>query len=139
MTPAGVRAALGRALSVRIVRYFLIGLVTASFDLAFYLLLVNGLGFDYFRTGAAGFVLTTLLNYELGLRFVFTEPGHARSVDSLLKVFAVSTAGLVLHQLCLASGVEVLGLGTTTAKLLAVGIVFFWNYFARTRLVFRPA
>jgi putative flippase GtrA len=120
----------------RIVRYFCVGLVALSLDVALFWLLVTAGGVHYLWAGALGFVLATLLNFELGLRFVFDPINDSFRRTAMLLVYAASSVGLVLHQAILYAGVEFAGLHPFAAKPVAIVIVFFWNYFSRSRLIF---
>jgi putative flippase GtrA len=113
-----------------------VGGVCASLDLGIFLLFAQYLGYPYLRVSAASFVLATLLNYFLSVRFVFVSGLKFRRRWEIVMVFAVSVVGLLLNQLILAQGVEGWGLNLLLAKVAATGCVFFWNYFARRLIVF---
>jgi len=51
-------------------------------------------------------------------------------------VFAVSAMGLAVNSGVLWFGVEIARFGLLLSKLVATGVVFFWNYFARRVLIF---
>ena len=57
----------------------------------------------------------------------------------LLAVYAVSAVGLLWHQAALYAGVETLGMNVYVAKIGAIALVFFWNFFLRKHFVFAPA
>jgi putative flippase GtrA len=120
----------------RIARYFAVGGVAACVDIGLFLLFAQHYGLPYLRVAAATFVLATLVNYWLSIRFVFVSGARFRRRWEVALVFAVSALGLALNQGILALAVERLGTGLLAAKLLATGAVFFWNYFARRVLVF---
>ena len=120
----------------RVARYFVVGGVAAVVDIGLFMLFAKGLGLPYLRVAAATFVVATLVNYWLSIRFVFVSGARFRRRWEVALVFAVSAVGLALNQAILALSVERLGAGLLAAKLLATGMVFFWNYFARRVLVF---
>jgi putative flippase GtrA len=119
-----------------IVRYFVVGGVCALVDLALFLGFAQGLGLPYLRVSAGSFLVATLLNYFLSVRFVFVSGLRFRKRWEMALVFAVSAVGLGLNQLILALCVEQIGLNLFFSKVAATGCVFFWNYFARRVLVF---
>ncbi|HEX4780617.1 MAG TPA: GtrA family protein [Usitatibacter sp.] len=119
-----------------IVRYFVVGGVCALVDLALFLAFAQGLGLPYLRVSAGSFVVATLLNYFLSVRFVFVSGLRFQKRWEMALVFAVSAVGLGLNQLILALCVEQVGLNLFFSKVTATGCVFFWNYFARRVLVF---
>ena len=120
----------------RIARYFVVGGVAACVDIGLFMLFAQQLGLPYLRVSAATFVVATLVNYWLSIRFVFVSGARFRRRWEVALVFAVSAVGLALNQAILAACVESLKLALLPSKLVATGTVFFWNYFARRILVF---
>jgi putative flippase GtrA len=112
------------------------GGVCALVDLGLFLAFAKGLGLPYLRVSAGSFVVATVLNYFLSVRFVFVSGLRFRKRWEMALVFAVSAVGLGLNQLILALCVEQMGLNLLFSKVAATGCVFFWNYFARRVLVF---
>jgi putative flippase GtrA len=113
-----------------------VGGVAACVDIGLFMLFAQGLGLPYLRVSAATFVVATLVNYWLSIRFVFVSGQRFGRRWEVALVFAVSAVGLALNQAILALAVERLATGLLPAKLLATGTVFFWNYLARRLLVF---
>lgn len=120
----------------RIARYFFVGGAAACVDIGLFWLFAQQLGLPYLRVSAASFVVATLVNYWLSIRFVFVSGARFRRRWEVAMVFAVSAVGLALNQTILALCVESLAFALIPAKLVATGVVFFWNYFARRVLVF---
>ena len=123
----------------RIARYFVVGGVAACVDIGLFMLFAQHYGYPYLRVGALSFIAATLVNYWLSIRFVFVSGARFRRRWELAMVFAVSAVGLVINQAILALCVESLRFGLLAAKLVATGVVFFWNYGARRYFVFKPA
>jgi len=120
----------------RVLRYAAVGGVAAIVDIGLFMLFAQYFGLPYLRVAAATFVIATLVNYLLSVRFVFVSGRrHARRWEIFL-VYLVSIIGLGLNQLILAFGVELAHLALFHAKLLATGLVFFWNYFSRRLFIF---
>ena len=90
----------------------------------------------YLQVAPLTFIVATLVNYFLSVRFVFVSGVRFRKRWEIVLVFVVSAIGLAINQAILAAGVEVLSLALLPSKLLATGVVFFWNYFARRVFVF---
>jgi len=123
----------------RIARYFAVGGVAACVDIGLFWLFARYYGFPYLRVSALTFVAATLVNYWLSIRFVFVSGTRFRPRWEVAMVFAVSAVGLVINQAILALCVESFRFALLPAKLVATGVVFFWNYFARRMFVFRAA
>jgi putative flippase GtrA len=113
-----------------------VGGVAACVDIGLFMFFAQYMGLPYLRVSAASFVVATLVNYLLSIRFVFVSGQRFRRRWEVALVFLVSAIGLVLNQAILAFSVESLKLSLLLSKLAATGVVFFWNYFARRVLVF---
>jgi putative flippase GtrA len=113
-----------------------VGGAAACVDIGLFALFAKALGLPYLRVASASFVLATLVNYWLGIRFVFVSGQRFRRRWELAMVFAVSAVGLAFNSGILWLCVELGHLGLMVAKLAATGVVFFWNYFARRVLIF---
>jgi putative flippase GtrA len=117
-------------------RYFIVGGVAACVDIGLFLLFAKHLGLPYLRVATASFVLATLVNYYLSVRFVFVSGQRFRRRWEVAMVFLVSAVGLALNAAILWVCVELGRLDLLLAKVTATGVVFFWNYFARRIFVF---
>jgi putative flippase GtrA len=121
---------------MRILRYFLVGGTAAAVDIGLFALFANYLGFAWLPVSICTFILATLVNYALSIRFVF-ESGvrHQKHVE-IMGVFAISTLALLVNQIVLYIAIEQFGWHLIFAKVVATGAVFFWNYFGRSKLIF---
>jgi putative flippase GtrA len=117
-------------------RYFLVGGAAAVVDIGLFLYFAQRLGMPYLRVGAASFVVATLVNYLLSVRFVFVSGQRFRRRWEVVLVFAVSLVGLGINSAILWAGVEHAHSPLLLAKVAATGVVFFWNFAARRVLVF---
>ena len=117
-------------------RYFVVGGICACVDIGLFMLFAKGLGLPYLRVAAATFLIATLLNYFLSVRFVFVSGRRFTRRWEVALVFVVSGMGLAVNASVLWFGVEVARFGLLLSKLFATGVVFFWNYFARRVLIF---
>ena len=117
-------------------RYFFVGGAAACVDIGLFALFAKVLDLPYLRVASASFVLATLVNYWLSVRFVFVSGQRFRRRWEMAMVFAVSAVGLLFNAAILWLAVEMAHLELMLAKIAATGVVFFWNYFARRTLVF---
>jgi putative flippase GtrA len=117
-------------------RYFVVGGLSACVDIGLFMLFAKWLGLPYLPVATATFVIATLANYFMSVRFVFVSGHRYGQKHEILLVFLVSGAGLALNALILWLCVELLGFDLLPAKLAATGTLFFWNFLARRLLVF---
>jgi putative flippase GtrA len=113
-----------------------VGAAAAAVDIGLFMLFAGHLGLPYLRVAAGTFVIATLVNYFLSVRFVFTSGARFERRWEIVLVFAASAIGLLLNQAILAIAVEVGHFPLLFAKVAATGIVFFWNYLARRLFIF---
>jgi putative flippase GtrA len=117
-------------------RYLLVGGLSACIDIGLFLLFAQVLGLPYLPVATATFVIATLANYFLSVRFVFKSGHRFGQKHEILLVFAVSGVGLALNALILWLCVEWGHFPLLVGKLAATGTLFFWNFLARRFLVF---
>ena len=117
-------------------RYFVVGGVATCVDVGLFMLFAQWMGLPYLRVAACTFVVATLVNYLLSVRFVFVSGLRFGRRSEIALVFLVSGIGLALNQAILFAAVEFGGLPLLVSKLSATAIVFFWNYLARRHFVF---
>jgi putative flippase GtrA len=117
-------------------RYFVVGGICACVDIGLFMLFAKGLGLPYLRVAACTFIIATLLNYVLSVRFVFVSGKRFTRRWEVALVFVVSGMGLAVNAAVLWFGVEMAHVGLLFSKLAATGVVFFWNYFSRRVLIF---
>ena len=117
-------------------RYFVVGGIATVVDVGLFMLFAQQMGLPYLRVAAGTFVLATLVNYFLSVRFVFVSGLRFRAHWEVALVFVVSGFGLAINQAILWLCVEKAAANLLLSKVAATGTVFFWNYFARRRFVF---
>jgi putative flippase GtrA len=123
---------------VRAARYFVVGGISACFDIGFFFVFAKLLGYYYIAVAVVGFFFAVLLNYFLSVRFVFTSGIRFSPYQELALVYLVSGIGLALHLLILYTAVDVMGIELMLSKLVSTGAVFLWNFLARNYFVFKP-
>ena len=122
---------------MKIVRYFFVGGIAAAIDISIFFCFAKLLGYNYLLVACVGFMLATVVNYFLSVRFVFRSGVRFTKKGELALVFIVSFIGLGLNQLILFGLVEMVGIDMLMSKVGATGSVFFWNFAARNLIVFR--
>lgn len=123
---------------MKIIRYAAVGGTAALVDFVFFAIFAKGFGFNYLLVGACGFVIATAVNYFLSIRFVFESGVRFEFVREISLVFLISLIGLGVNQAVLYIGIGILGWEMLLTKLCATGVVFFWNFGARSRFIFKP-
>lgn len=125
------------AVYIQFVLYAVVGGLSSIMDVGGFWIL-NGLGMPLLLASMLSFTAATLFNYALSRKFVFTHGRHSRNQEVLL-VFWVSVIGLVLNSLLVYIFVSFFALEGVWAKIIAIPIVLFWNFWGRRMLVFKAA
>lgn len=121
---------------MRLIKYFFVGGTAAIVDIGLFTLFVNPLGFPWFPVSICTFVLATLVNYLLSIKFVFESGIQHKKHIEIIGVFAISALALLVNQAVLYIAIEWFDWNLVIAKITATGTVFFWNYFGRSKLIF---
>jgi len=121
---------------MKIFKYLSIGIVASLVDILLFSLFAKFLGFNYLIVGFFSFIIATGVNYILSIHYVF-ESGikHSKKKEIIL-VYIISAIGLLINLSMLYLFIDFLNFEMIFSKILSAGIVFFWNYFARSVYVF---
>ncbi|MBP3893290.1 MAG: GtrA family protein [Atopobiaceae bacterium] len=90
----------------------------------------------YTLATALAFVVSTFANWLAGRILVFKESDQSL-VSELAKIYGASVAGLLMNLAIMWVAVEQFGVKEMIAKIIATGIVFFWNFLIRKLLIYR--
>jgi len=121
----------------QIILYFINGLLCLSADFGVYIFLLKIMKCHYFISGIAGFITGFTVNFIFGRVIVFKDGTRFKTLwKEVLAVLTISVLGLIIHQTILVLCVEILLLGKIAAKVVAVAVVFFWNFFGRKFIVY---
>ena len=121
---------------MKIVRYFFVGGISAIIDICLFTIFAGYFKFLWFIVSVITFIIATLVNYFLSIRFVFKSGSRYKKHHEILGVFIVSTLALLLNQLFLFLFIEKLNIHLLISKCLTTCILFLFNYFGRKRFVF---
>lgn len=120
------------------VKFGMVGVAGAIVDLGLLNLLHLRAGLNIYAATAVAFVAAVLVVYTLNNFWTYRRLGLKFTASNLLKYAAISTVGLGITELI----IELLSvrndLNFNFAKIIAIGIVFFWNFFANRAWTFRP-
>ncbi|MBT8544349.1 methyltransferase domain-containing protein [Polynucleobacter paneuropaeus] len=134
---AGLNSYFKRAASpIRFLKYFFVGGMAASVDIGLFSFFASYLGWPWLPVSILTFILATLVNYYLSINFVFKSGVRYKKRGEITGVFMVSGLALLVNQIVLYISIDWLLWNLIFAKIFATSIVFFWNYFGRSRFVF---
>ena len=124
---------------MKIVRYFFVGGAAAAVDIGIFFVFAKLAGYDYLLVGCIGFLVATAVNYALSVKHVFRSGVRYSKGREIALVYLVSMVGLAINQSVLYLLVAQLHSELMLAKLVATGVVFFWNFSVRYFIIFRTS
>lgn len=129
-----------KLLEKQFIRYGVVGLASTILDFIFlnisFVLLGNSNSFLWLAT-AIGFLVGTINGYFMNSRWTFQYDTKGSETKKFTQFAIVSAVGFFLTEFIVLSLAHTLDLEKNFAKLAAVVIVFFWNYFANKHWTFK--
>ena len=119
-----------------VVRYAMVGGFATLIDFGIFSFFAVYLDYHYLVIGAVSFSIATYVNYVISIRVVFKSGARFKRRDEILAVFATSAMGLTIHQVILFAMVSFVEAHLLIAKVVATGLVFFWNFGIRRYFIF---
>ena len=107
-----------------LIRFGVVGLISTLIDI-FVLNLANHFGASTWISTGIGFIAGATNGYFLNSKFVFAKD---KSYARYTKYLIISLGGLLLTELIVTTLHDLYSLNLNLGKLVAVMIVFFWNY-----------
>lgn len=127
------------------ISYFCVGGCAAIVEWLVFALLTNVVGIYYLMSTTLAFLFSTATNWGLGRIWTFRNSSTYKGkllIEGVL-IYAVSGIGLVFNLGLMFFFVTLLRMNSpikkVIAKIIATGIVFFWNYFARKSFIYRSS
>jgi putative flippase GtrA len=121
---------------MKIFRYFFVGGVSAVIDISLFAIFASYLKFPWAVVSIITFIIATLANYVLSIRFVFKSGSRYKKHHEILGVFIVSALALLLNQMFLYLFIEKMNIHLIISKCLTTGMLFLWNYLGRKKFIF---
>jgi dolichol-phosphate mannosyltransferase len=119
-------------------KYLIAAVTGLIFDFSIYILLLKLLNINYIIAGFVGFCVGFFINFTIGRQYVFTKGTRFNSLkNEMISVLIISGIGIAIHQGVLIFCVEIFLMNKIFAKIVAVGINFFWNYLGRRFFVYK--
>ncbi|MBT5856037.1 GtrA family protein [bacterium] len=117
-------------------RNFVCSVISTLFDLAVLITLVNVLDVHYLVGATAGYTLGIFVGYVISIRWVFASRSVKNKRHEMMIFVFICLAGLGISNGGLYIMADLLGVYYLYAKLVMLGIVYFWNYFVKKALLF---
>jgi len=121
----------------QVAKFLLLGVLSTVIDYLIYLFLVS-VSVDYVIAIVVGYSSGLLANYYIGRNYIFTSGTKFRSSHrEFIAVVLIAIVGMVLNiAIVKALSYSLWNLDLMYSRIVAIGIVFFWNYFLRKIFVY---
>ncbi len=120
-----------KKLIAQFMKFGVVGVIAFFIDYGLLAFCTEILGINYLISATIGFTVSVIFNYAASMRYVFThKEGMSRRREFIIFV-VLSVIGLLINNLCLWAGVEVLGVHYLVTKIGATAIVMVWNFVTR--------
>lgn len=112
-------------------KFGVVGVIAFVIDYGLMVFLTEVFGINYLISATISFCVSTVFNYFASMRYVFRhKEGMSRHREFVIFV-ALSVVGLLLNNLCMWAGVELLHIHYMITKIGATAIVSVFNFVTR--------
>jgi len=122
--------------NLQTIKFIIAGVVGTIVELLVFLLLSDVLSIFYLLASTIATTTAITVNYFMSRGWVF-ETGRHSARKELLIFFVISIGSVALNQLFLLFFVEMAAMQDLPAKLLAIALTAFVNFFAKKMIVFK--
>jgi len=120
-----------------IFRYLVIGGIGALIDILIFSVALYLFLLPWFPSSIISSLVSTLAGYFLSIFFVFKSGSYYKQYQEILGIFLISFIAFLMHQCLLYILIEILFLNLIASKVISIGLIFFFNYFSRSMIIFR--
>ncbi len=122
--------------------YLIVGGIATLVEWGLYYLFDPVAHLNTYLATALAFILSTLANWGAGRLLTFRHAQRPKLVKELAMIYAAAVIGLGLNELIMYLMLHFVVPGQTDfqkmlSKVVATGLVFFWNFFIRKLVIYR--
>lgn len=113
----------------------IVGILCFAIDYGLMVFFTDFCNINYLLSCAMAFIISTIVNYVLSMRFVFKSANDMRKRTEFIFFVAMSSFGLVLTEILMLLFVEKIGIHYMLSKIAVTAMVMVYNFVTR-KLVF---
>jgi len=121
--------------------YFVVGLLATFVEWGFYYLFDPVLHLNTYVAVALSFVFSTFANWAFGRLLTFKNAENQGLLKELAAIYGASVIGLLLNEIIMYVLLSFVFPDSSfykmAAKIIATGIVFFWNFLIRDLVIYK--
>lgn len=118
-------------LFAQLIKFGIVGVFATLLEWGIFYVLTNVIHIHYGISTAIGFLISTVFNYYLSVKFVFDVDKEKKSKRNFIYFVVFSLIGLGLNELILWLCIEKFELYNMIGKIIATGIVMVFNFVTR--------
>lgn len=120
-----------KKLIAQFMKFGVVGVIAFVIDYGLLILLTEAFGIDYLVSATISFTVSVVFNYVASMRYVFAhKQGLSRRREFAIFV-VLSVIGLLINNVCLWAGTDLLGIDYRITKIAVTAIVMVWNFVTR--------
>ncbi len=120
----------------KIFRFGIVGCLGIAIDFSLTYLCKEKLHINKYISNAIGFSCAATSNFLLNNFWTFNENNDSLLIDRFFSFFVISLAGLGINSLVIVLLTKKMNLNFYLSKIIAVGIVFIWNFLMNNYITF---
>jgi len=120
-------------------RYFIVGSIAALADVSTYWAFTELAHIHYLISGILGFMIGLTVNYTLCVRWVFRHRIMSSPFAEFIVFAVIGVLGLGVNELILWIFTDLFAVHYMGSKIVALAVVFMWNFGVRKLVLFRKA
>lgn len=109
----------------------IVGIICFIIDYGLMIILTEVVGLTYLVSCALSFIISTIVNYILSMRYVFESKENVNKTVEFILFVIMSTIGLGLTELLMFLAVDKLNIYYMISKIVVTGIVMIYNFVTR--------
>ncbi len=122
-------------LLLQILKFGVVGGLAFLIDFGLLFVLTEFVHIHYFLSACISFSVSVIFNYIASIVWVF-DVDKSKDKKSVFAIFIIlSIAGLLINQLCMWLGVDIIHLHYMLVKIFATGIVMVFNFITRKKFM----
>lgn len=126
-----------KRLFIDMFRYGIISVVALAVDFGLLMFLNYSLHVNYLIAATISFLAGLVVNYLLSHNRVFTDPKITSKSMNFIAFGSIGVIGLLFNNVIMWVSHDITHLSVAISKIIAVVIVFFWNFLARRQFLYQ--
>ena len=118
-------------LIAQFMKFGVVGVIAFVIDYGLLALLTEVFGVNYLVSATISFTVSVIFNYLASMRYVFTHKEDMSRRREFIIFVVLSVIGLIINNLCMWAGVELLSVHYLITKIFATAVVMVWNFVTR--------